>query len=70
MRSLDLVEVNMANQIEKHVFTDPDGNEIFVALLDNGAIRIRFKGDRKTAVTWHATGNGRNSVTIVTPQTG
>lgn len=37
----------MASQIEKHVFTDPDGNKIFVALLDNGAIRVRFKGDRK-----------------------
>ncbi len=58
----------MASQIHKHVFTDPEGHEIFVALLDNGAVRVRFKGDRRTAVTWHATGNGSNSVTIITPQ--
>lgn len=57
----------MASQIEKHEFTGPDGKKIVVALLDNGAVRVRFN-DLQTGVTWHATGMGKNSVTVITPQ--
>jgi len=58
----------MAKQVEKHEFTDSQGRRITIALLDNDAIRVRFNHKEPTAVTWHATGNGTNSTTIITPR--
>jgi hypothetical protein len=59
----------MANQVEKHIFFNEQGERIVVARLDNDAIRIRYESPRRTAVTWHATGNQKHSTTIVTPET-
>jgi hypothetical protein len=57
----------MTSDAEAHVFVDADGNEITVDLLPEGAIRVRFKGQRHTAVTWHQTAKDQ-SVTIISPQ--
>ena len=58
----------MAKQVEKQVFVSETGQKIVVALLDNDGVRVRYEGGRRTAVTWHATGNGTNSTTIITPE--
>lgn len=58
----------MAKQVDKHEFFDSEGRKVVVALLDNDGIRVRFESPKPTAVTWHATGSGKHSVTIITPQ--
>lgn len=58
----------MAKQVEKRELVLPTGEKWVVALLDNGGVRCRFVGKRRTQVTWHVTGNNTASTTIITPQ--
>lgn len=57
----------MQENEQAHVFVDADGNEIKVDLLPEGAVRVRFEGQRNTAVTWHQTARDQ-CVTIISPQ--